>query len=82
VRHAGASAIAVVARPSGEQLVVEVIDDGVGIAPSAEYRERAWGLAGMRERARYFGGELTVEGRPGAGTRVVLSLPMGAIHGK
>jgi two-component system, NarL family, sensor histidine kinase UhpB len=77
-RHAQASALAIVARPSGAQLVVEVIDDGVGISPSAEYRDGAWGLAGMRERARHFGGELTIEGRPGLGTRVVLSMPLGA----
>jgi nitrate/nitrite-specific signal transduction histidine kinase len=30
------------------------------------------GLAGMRERARELGAELTIESKPGAGSRVVL----------
>ena len=77
VRHSGASALTLLASRAGGQLLVEVIDDGKGIAAPAQYQSGAWGLAGMHERARYFGGELTIEGRPGHGTRVVLAMPIG-----
>jgi hypothetical protein len=33
------------------------------------------GLANMRGRAHALGGELSVDSRPGAGTRIILSLP-------
>ncbi len=35
-----------------------------------------FGLEGMRERARLFGGELTVKSAAGEGTRIVAELPL------
>jgi signal transduction histidine kinase len=32
---------------------------------------------GMRERARHFGGEVSIASKPGQGTRVALRLPVG-----
>lgn len=51
----------------GVRVLVE--DNGVGLPPSAEHRHH-YGLAIMRERAHHLGGELSVEPRPGGGTRV------------
>jgi signal transduction histidine kinase len=74
VRHAGARACRV-RLDAGAQLTIEVTDDGAGVpdAPRA-----GTGLESMRERAAELGGELSVEARPGGGTRVVARLPLGA----
>ena len=57
----------------GEALVVEVADDGIGIAAD---HPPGVGLASMRERAEELGGTLTAEPRPGAGTCIRAQLPL------
>jgi signal transduction histidine kinase len=76
VRHAGATRIAVSVRRVGPALVVEVVDDGRGIAPDAS---RGVGLASMRERAGELGGSLEVAAVNGRGTRVRAALPASAV---
>lgn len=39
-------------------------------------QEGGWGLATMKERALALGGDLQVFSRPGAGTRIILELPL------
>ncbi len=58
VKHAHASTVRLSVRLTGEELTVEVRDDGVGFAP--ETRSRGFGLAGMRERVRLADGTLNV----------------------
>ena len=36
----------------------------------------SFGLIGMRERARYLGGELKIKGIPDKGTTVMLEIPI------
>jgi two-component system, NarL family, sensor kinase len=75
VRHAGAARITVSIRRSGEELVVEVADDGCGdLVP----RPGGVGLASMHERAESVGGVLSIDAVPGRGTRVVAVLPVQA----
>jgi signal transduction histidine kinase len=63
----------------GHEVVAEVRDDGCGFdasrAAAAEEVGRR-GLVGMRERADAAGGALTVVSQPGAGTELVLRLPL------
>jgi two-component system sensor histidine kinase UhpB len=76
-RHAEASAVSIQAEFEDGALVVAVRDDGNGIEDAARRLKReSWGIVGMYERARYFGGELTITGKAGKGTSVVLRLPM------
>jgi PAS domain S-box-containing protein len=72
-RHSGAKSVLMVLRSEGNNLVVEVSDDGRGLTPETV---PGVGLRSMRERAVSLGGELTVEGEPGKGTRVRLRVPM------
>jgi two-component system sensor histidine kinase UhpB len=74
VRHAGAEQARVELRQDADGVVLGVFDDGGGFDVSA--RHRGEGLRGMRERALLVGGDLTVESRPGAGTRVRLIVPL------
>ncbi|HWC17087.1 MAG TPA: hypothetical protein VG498_08730, partial [Terriglobales bacterium] len=41
-----------------------------------------WGLPGMRERAKNFGGKLEVWSDHGAGTEIELSVPAAIAYGK
>jgi two-component system sensor histidine kinase UhpB len=81
VRHAEASQVAISARIVDDQLFVEVRDNGKGINTDPQVNHDSWGLVGMYERARYFGGQLTIDGQPGAGSSVKLSLPLEKIVG-
>lgn len=79
VRHAHARQVLirlVVDGPPQPVLYLEVRDDGIGAPPQALEAARSYGVMGMRERARHFGGTLQVEGTPGVGTRVRLSMPL------
>lgn len=78
-RHARANRLVVTITVMGDELQLQVQDDGVG-APAQAFEARdAWGVMGMRERARHFGGEIDIASAPGQGTtmRLRLALPMG-----
>ena len=58
-------------------LVLEVSDDGIGIKEPDLWGSSSLGLIGIRERALMFGGELTITGKPGQGTRARVRIPFG-----
>lgn len=74
-RHARATRLDVELRAGGGRLVLSVADNGVGIGAAQANGRRSLGLLGMQERALRLGGELSIEGTPGKGTRVRLALP-------
>jgi len=75
VRHAGAATCAVTLGLSGDDLLVEVSDDGRGVPADAV---AGVGSTSMRERAAELGGSLDVSTAPGAGTTVRARLPLAA----
>jgi len=76
VRHAKASTVSVHVATDGDDLVVRVQDNGHGIATDRQLTGESWGITGMGERARYFGGEVTISGAIDQGTCVQLRLPL------
>ncbi|QFZ24914.1 sensor histidine kinase [Saccharothrix syringae] len=77
LKHAGsgASATVRVAR-TGEQVSVEVADDGFGTPHDLVAVSGGNGLIGMRERAGVLGGTLEAGPNPGGGWRVRAVLPL------
>jgi signal transduction histidine kinase len=76
-RHADASAARVLLRKSGGHIVAEVEDEGRGFSPHRVQNDGGGlGLLGMQERAAMVGGLVTVDSRPGEGTRVVIRVPV------
>lgn len=64
------------------QSVSLVIDDDGGGFESADIPPGHYGMENMRERAREMNGTLTIDSRPGEGTRVEATLPLdGGPHG-
>jgi signal transduction histidine kinase len=59
------------AREQGPELVLEVMDDGVGGAQMAN----GSGLAGLKDRVTALGGRLTIESAHDSGTTVKASIP-------
>jgi two-component system, NarL family, sensor histidine kinase UhpB len=77
-RHSGARHASVTLGMVNGEVLVEVEDDGRGFGPEMSY---GMGLTGMRERVLALGGELEVEGREGAGTRVFLRVGLTILTG-
>ncbi len=82
LKHAGPVRTRVAVRYSGEQLELEIADDG---APAGRAATKAasengggQGLVGMRERVALYGGELHAGLRPEGGFVVRASLPLGS----
>lgn len=76
LRHAQASRVSIGVSACDGKVMVEIRDDGKGIETEQAPGRPSWGILGMRERARHFGGELSIAGKPGAGTTVILRLPL------
>jgi signal transduction histidine kinase len=72
-KHAQASSAEVEVARTGGQVVVEVVDDGVGGADT----ENGTGLRGLADRVEALGGRLRVWTPRGGGTRVRAELPCG-----
>ncbi|MFD0318446.1 sensor histidine kinase [Streptomyces flavalbus] len=70
-RHARAHTVAIRVRPEGDDVLVEVEDDGTGTPGPPGY-----GIRGMGERARALGGSLTAGRAPGGGFLVRARLPL------
>lgn len=81
LKHAEAKTASVIVEYRGHSLRAIVEDDGCGFEVDAMMMrgpaaERRLGLLGMQERATLVGGTLNIESSPGAGTTVLLQLPV------
>lgn len=75
-RHSGAQYIEVKLFATPELLTLEVHDDGRGIQKQEIAGLHSLGLLGMRERAKRLGGVFDIQGVPGDGTIVTVSIPI------
>jgi PAS domain S-box-containing protein len=75
-RHAQAHRVDVSLVESGDHLRLQIIDDGIGMSPEVASPTRSLGMLGMHERAHRLGGTLSVSSTPGAGTRVLVDVPL------
>ena len=76
VRHAQATKVHIRLEQSGEQVSLQVQDDGRGISGVEQSGPKAFGLLGMRLRAQQQGGSFDIQGTPGMGTTVTISIPL------
>jgi PAS domain S-box-containing protein len=75
-RHALAQHIEVVIQADAKELNLSVRDDGVGANAAAFEANTAYGVMGMRERARPFGGQIHIRSTPGQGSHFQLHMPL------
>jgi signal transduction histidine kinase len=74
-KHSGARHVQVRVRAVRSYVTLEITDDGLGFDPEAVRGRGRLGLAGIGERVRLLGGEVSIDGAPGEGVRVKATLP-------
>ena len=79
-RHARARSLGIRISVEEGQLSLSVRDDGVGAPAQAFEAATSYGVLGMRERARHFGGRIDIESHVGEGSTFCLHLPLEAAH--
>jgi signal transduction histidine kinase len=83
-RHAGATSVQVLLRDMAPDVVLSVVDDGVGIGGQGDARSLQtnghYGLIGMAERGERIGATVRIAGQRGAGTTVTVRLPAGDVR--
>jgi len=75
-RHAQATEVNVTVKSHNHQLLLQIEDNGVGILPQQLRGRGSFGLVGMRERIELLGGALDIQGNPGHGTTIRVSIPI------
>lgn len=87
VKHAGASRAVVALAWLDENIRIEVRDDGKGFPASTPEQEagrqddlpRSLGLPTIRHQLSLFGGVVEIASKPGAGTQVILIVPVAEV---
>ncbi len=75
-RHARATEVRVIMQREGGGLLVRVRDNGIGIGPNTESKEKSFGLRGIKERAHTLGGIARIDGAPSGGTVIEIMVPV------
>ncbi|MFB7337323.1 sensor histidine kinase [Streptomyces adustus] len=78
-RHAAATRVGVTLSFMGDEVTLDVRDDGTGFDPESlprRTRTGGFGLDGMRARAERIAGSLAVESEPGHGTALSARVPL------
>lgn len=75
-KHAGKTHVKVVLSGGGDRLQLKVTDFGIGFDQEADGHLNGLGMISMQERARMAGGKLTVTSRLGAGTTILVDVPV------
>ncbi len=82
VRHAAASRISVAVHretlAAGDQLEINIRDNGKGMEVHDFHSDVDFGLLGMRERAQSLGGTFTLDSSLGEGVNLTVTIPLGA----
>jgi two-component system, NarL family, sensor histidine kinase DevS len=74
-KHARATQVMMSVRSLGDDVTLQVIDNGVGFEVGKEQNVLGHGLSNMVERARNIGAKFEVASHPGEGTTITVRLP-------
>lgn len=74
-RHAHAKRVDVQLDRSGDDALLSVSDDGIGMDPNVRPKT-SFGLRGISERVLLLGGAVDISSRPGVGTKLVVRVPL------
>jgi signal transduction histidine kinase len=75
-RHAHATQVKILLKNRGDTTVLTIKDNGKGITNQDIANPGSFGIIGIRERIRFWGGESTFTGSPNKGTTVTISIPL------
>lgn len=84
-RHSGADSALMCMHIAGDMVYINIEDQGRGFDQSTIFERSLnrehFGLHGINERVRAMGGECEVISQPGAGTRIMINLPVNGQRG-
>lgn len=75
-KHAEAAVVEIVLHRDGDGITLEVTDNGAGFDVAQPASPNSFGLMGMRERLRAYGGWVEVNSTQGLGTTVMVGIPL------
>ncbi len=76
LKHARASILDVSLEVTSVQWTIRIKDDGVGFSPEiVEKKKESYGVMGMKDRMKRFGGVLSIRSQPNQGTEIVAIIP-------
>ncbi|MGI5912535.1 MAG: sensor histidine kinase [Syntrophomonadaceae bacterium] len=75
-KHAGVSRALVKLEDCGNMLTLVIKDEGVGFDLHQKSNKESYGILGMKERVSLLGGKLDIISKPGAGTQVIIRVPL------
>jgi PAS domain S-box-containing protein len=76
VKHSGASEASVILSSSDHALQLTISDNGCGFDPKVAAPDGSLGLISLRERIRLLHGTISIDSRPGGGTRIEATIPI------
>ena len=75
-KHSGVKRANVKFEDNGSILTMIIKDEGCGFEPGKSSDKESYGILGMKERVSLFGGKLDITSIPGAGTQVIIQVPL------
>lgn len=79
-KHAHASRVDVRLVQQGEEILLEIADDGRGLDPEDLKKPKSFGLRGIRERLKSLGGSFYIGPGEKGGTRIMVRAPLHESH--
>lgn len=76
IKHAKADRVSVTLQRVGDQISMQIWDDGSGFDPVAAREAGGLGLRGISERAALLNGRVQIESAPGQGSTVRIQIPI------
>lgn len=77
LKHSNASEVTFILEQIGQNICLEIIDNGVGFDVASTSHARGKGLGNMQYRASQIGATLQFKSAPNQGTRIEMALPVG-----
>ncbi len=76
-KHAGVNKVHIMLAENREQIEILIEDAGKGFDKTGELNKADnFGIAGMLERTALLGGTIEIESKPGAGTQILIIIPL------
>ncbi|MDD3893735.1 MAG: ATP-binding protein, partial [Syntrophomonadaceae bacterium] len=76
-KHAGVNKAHIMLSENREQVEILIEDAGKGFDKTGELNKAdSFGIAGMLERTALLGGTIEIESKPGAGTQILIIIPL------
>ena len=75
-KHAHATGVELHLHQGDGELLIEIIDNGIGITSNDRNKDHSFGLRDMMERVTGLGGNMAIVSRPGKGTLITVRVPL------